>query len=59
MATEIYTPPQLLSGTESYTHATENPITLATGTALYEDPNKVVFLGDVQLVGNVPTVEIA
>jgi hypothetical protein len=46
MATEIYPPPQLLSGSKIY-----SPPTDATGSTTYEDPNKVVFVGDAQLVG--------
>jgi len=60
MATEIYTPAQESKVTSKvYTPATEDSLTISTGTALYEDPNKVLFLGDVQLVGRTPTIVVA
>jgi len=47
MATEIYTPPQELPVTSKvYSIPTDT-----TGSTVYEDPNKVLFLGDVQAVG--------
>ena len=54
MATEIYTPPQLLDGTKIYT-----PLDDQTGTTTYEDPNKVLFVGDVHLAGTNPTAVVA
>jgi len=54
MATEIYTPPQLLDGTKIYLPPDDQ-----TGSETYEDPNKVLFLGDVQVVGLAPTATVA
>jgi hypothetical protein len=54
MATEIYPAPQLLVGTKIY-----RPPTDATGTTIYEDPTDILFLGDLQTVGYVPTIVVA
>lgn len=54
MATEIYTPPAELPITSRVYRLPWD----GTGTVTYEDPNKVLFLGDVQIVGNKPTVVV-
>ena len=60
MATEIYTPPSEGKVTSrTYSPATEDSLTASTGTVVYEDPNKVVFLGGAQFVGHVPIATVA
>jgi len=54
MATEIYTPPQLLDGTKIY-----SPPDDQTGSETYEDPNKVLFVGDAHIAGTIPTATVA
>jgi len=54
MATEIYTPPQLLDGTKIYVPPDDQ-----TGSETYEDPNKVVFKGDTHIAGTIPTATVA
>ena len=49
MATEIYPPPQPLDGTKIYRLPTD-----VSGSTTYEDPNKPIFLGGIQLVGGEP-----
>jgi hypothetical protein len=52
MATEIYQPPQEMPPTTKvYSLPTES-----TGTVVYEDPNDILFLGDIQFVGREPTL---
>jgi hypothetical protein len=54
MATEIYQPPQELPVTTVVYGV--GPV---TGSSLYEDPNNVVFAGDLQLVGQNVSVEVS
>jgi hypothetical protein len=54
MATEIYTPPQLLGGTKIHVPPDDQ-----TGSTIYEDPNKVVFAGDFHIAGTIPTATVA
>ena len=55
MATEIYTPPQELP----VTSVVYGLLTDTTGSSVYEDPNKVLFTGDVQAVGQDVTIVVA
>jgi len=52
MATEIYQPPQELP----VTTVVYGALTDTTGSVVYEDPNDVVFVGDLRLAGNRPTI---
>jgi len=54
MATEIYTPPQELPVTTVVYRSTD-----VTGTTVYEDPNKVLFLGSAQMAGQDVTIVVA
>jgi hypothetical protein len=55
MATEIYTPPQELPVTSKIYGLPFDD----SGSTVYEDPNKVTFVGDVSLVGHEPTATVA
>lgn len=55
MATEIYTPPQILPPATKI----HPPPTDTTGSTVYEDPNKVIFLGNFHFASVKPTITVA
>ena len=54
MATEIYQPPQPTVTTVVYGLGTD-----VTGSTVYDDPNDVVFVGDLHLIGKSVSIEVS
>ena len=54
MATEIYPPPQILGSTKIYSIPSDT-----TGSSIYEDPNKVIFIGNISIASVKPTATVA